>query len=165
MLNGDDKFARPAPAHFFLHFLFLFCTTKTWNFHVTHYFYWGIVVCAHPKFCRCLCSCSLLFFHCRHCWLSYFTLASLWCGQTRGGRADARSPVYQTVNQMVLGYEMYYYKKRRVYLIRRYLDLSHSWPSAAKCNTTPSISFFNFKKWFEPSSWRAATYWEISQVL
>ena len=133
------------------------------NLHVQHTFlyiscfcfarlkrYWGIVVCAHQKFCRCLCSCSLLFFHCRHCWLSYFTLASLWCGQTRGGRADSRSPDHQTVNQMVLhgaplralGYEMYYYKKRRVYSIRWYLDLSHSWPSAAKCNITPSISVF-----------------------
>ena len=39
----------------------LFCTTKTSNFLVTHYFYGGIVVCAYPIFCF-LCSCSLLFF-------------------------------------------------------------------------------------------------------
>ena len=39
----------------------LFCTTKTLNFLVTHYFYGGIVLCSHQKFC-CLCSCSLLFF-------------------------------------------------------------------------------------------------------
>ena len=38
---------------------FPFCTTETSNFLVTH-FYGGIVVCA----CF-LCSCSLLFFHCR----------------------------------------------------------------------------------------------------
>ena len=39
----------------------LFCTTKTSNFLVTHYFYGGIVVCAYPIFCF-LCSCSLLVF-------------------------------------------------------------------------------------------------------
>ena len=38
----------------------LFCTTKTSNFLVTHYFYGGIVVCAYPIFCF-LCLCSLLF--------------------------------------------------------------------------------------------------------
>ena len=36
----------------------LFCTTKTSNFLVTHYFYGGIVVSAYPIFCF-LCSCSL----------------------------------------------------------------------------------------------------------
>ena len=43
----------------------LFCTTKTSNFLVTHYFYGGIVVCAYPIFCF-LCSCSLLFFTAAH---------------------------------------------------------------------------------------------------
>ena len=38
----------------------LFCTTKTSDFLVTHYFYGGIVVCAYLIFCF-LCSCSLLF--------------------------------------------------------------------------------------------------------
>ena len=38
----------------------LFCTTKTSDFHMTHYFYGGIVVCAYLIFCF-LCSCSLLF--------------------------------------------------------------------------------------------------------
>ena len=38
----------------------LFCTTKTSNFLVTHYFYGRIVVCAYPIICF-LCSCSLLF--------------------------------------------------------------------------------------------------------
>ena len=41
-----------------------FGTTKTSNVLVTHYFYGGIVVCAYQRFCF-LCSCSLLFFHCR----------------------------------------------------------------------------------------------------
>ena len=51
--------------------LLSFCMTKTRNFLVTKYFYGGIVVCARQKFC-CLCSCSLLFFHCcsfSACWL------------------------------------------------------------------------------------------------
>ena len=43
----------------------LFCRTKTSNFLATHYFYGGIVVCAHPIFCL-LCSCSLLFFTATH---------------------------------------------------------------------------------------------------
>ena len=43
----------------------LFCTTKTSDFLVTHYFYGGIVVCAYPIFCF-LCSCSLLFFTAAH---------------------------------------------------------------------------------------------------
>ena len=43
----------------------LFCTTKTSNFLVTHYFYGGIVVCVYPIFCF-LCSCSLLFFTAAH---------------------------------------------------------------------------------------------------
>ena len=38
----------------------LFCTTKTSDFLVTHYFYGRIVVCAYLIFCF-LCSCSLLF--------------------------------------------------------------------------------------------------------
>ena len=38
----------------------LFCTTKTSDFLITHYFYGGIVVCAYLIFCF-LCSCSLLF--------------------------------------------------------------------------------------------------------
>ena len=40
------------------------CTTKTSSVLVTHYFYGGVVVCAYQRFCF-LCSCSLLFFHCR----------------------------------------------------------------------------------------------------
>ena len=32
----------------------LFCTTKTSNFQVTHYFYGGIVVCAYQYFVSCL---------------------------------------------------------------------------------------------------------------
>ena len=43
----------------------LFCTTKTSNFLVTHYFYGGIVVCVYPKFCF-LCSGSLLYFTAAH---------------------------------------------------------------------------------------------------
>ena len=43
----------------------LFCTTKTSNFLVTHYFYGEIVVCAYPIFCF-QCSCSLLFFTAAH---------------------------------------------------------------------------------------------------
>ena len=43
----------------------LFCTTKTSDFLVTHYFYGGIVVCAYSIFCL-LCSCSLLFFTAAH---------------------------------------------------------------------------------------------------
>ena len=35
----------------------LFCTTKTSNVLVTHYFYEGIVVCVYSIFCF-LCSCS-----------------------------------------------------------------------------------------------------------
>ena len=38
---------------------------KTSNFLVTHYFYGGIVICAHPIFC----SCSLLFFTAAHFYL------------------------------------------------------------------------------------------------
>ena len=49
----------------------LFCTTKTSNFLVTHYFYGGIVVCVYPKFCF-LCSGSLLYFTAAH-----FNLAGL----------------------------------------------------------------------------------------
>ena len=55
-----------------LHDTLLFCMTKTYNFLVTHYFYGGIAVFAHQKFC-CLCSYSIFFtpvhFHlagCRH---------------------------------------------------------------------------------------------------
>ena len=43
----------------------LFCTTKTSNFLVTHYFYGEIVVCAYTIFCF-QCSCSLLFFTAAH---------------------------------------------------------------------------------------------------
>ena len=84
MLNGDDnengfktdRFVRAA--RFFAGFFFwplfcttttLFCTTKTSNFLVTHYFYGGIVVCAYPIFCL-LCSCSLLFFTAAHFYLA-----------------------------------------------------------------------------------------------
>ena len=81
MLNGDDnengfktnrfnqqkeQIARAAyffvfPLPLFCTTTTLFCTTKTSNFLVTHYFYGGIVVCVYPIFCF-LCSCSLLFF-------------------------------------------------------------------------------------------------------
>ena len=59
-----------------------FCTTKTSNLLVTHYFYGGIVVCAYQRFCF-PCSCSLLFFHCRlfsPCWPLAFLIFSppLW---------------------------------------------------------------------------------------
>ena len=57
--------------HFFLSFFAVVlhdynavCTTKTSSVLVTHYFYGGVVVCAYQRFCF-LCSCSLLFFHCR----------------------------------------------------------------------------------------------------
>ena len=43
----------------------LFCTTKTSNFLVTHYYYGEIVVCVYPIFCF-LCSCSPLFFTAAH---------------------------------------------------------------------------------------------------
>ena len=79
MLNGDDnengeltkiKFARAArffvfPLPLFCKSTTLFCTTKTSNFLVKHYFYGGIVVCAYPISCF-LCSCSLLFFTAAH---------------------------------------------------------------------------------------------------
>ena len=60
-----------------------FCTTKTLNFLlVTRYFYGGSVVCDYQRFCF-LCSCSLLFFHCRSfspCWPLAFLIFSppLW---------------------------------------------------------------------------------------
>ena len=83
LITKKNKFARAA--HFFLiskktnlhvsrlFFFFLplfctttmpFCTTETSKFLVTHYFHGGIVVCTYQSFCF-LCSCSLLFFHCR----------------------------------------------------------------------------------------------------
>ena len=58
-----------------LHDTLLFCTTKTYNFLVTHYFYGGIAVFAHQKFC-CLCSYSI-FFHSRSFsprWLQAFLM-------------------------------------------------------------------------------------------
>ena len=66
LLLAGNKFAREArffvfPLPLFCTTTTLFCTTKTSNFLVTHYFYGGIVVCAYPIFCF-LCSCSLLFF-------------------------------------------------------------------------------------------------------
>ena len=59
----------------------LFCTTKTSNFLVTHYFYGEIVVCFYPIFCF-QCSCSLLFFTAVHFTLlaasiSHFLTAAL----------------------------------------------------------------------------------------
>ena len=54
------------PYRFFFTTITLFCTTKTSNFLLTHYFYGGIVVpSAYPIFCF-LCSCSLLFFTAAH---------------------------------------------------------------------------------------------------
>ena len=59
----------------------MFCTTKTSNFLVTHYFYGQIVVCVYPIFCL-LCSCSLLFFTATHFHLagriSHFLSPLLW---------------------------------------------------------------------------------------
>ena len=58
-----------------LHDTLLFCTTKTYNFLVTHYFYGGIAVFAHQKFC-CLC-CYSIFFHSRSFsprWLQAFLM-------------------------------------------------------------------------------------------
>ena len=61
----------------------MFCTTKTSNFLVTHYFYGEIVVCAYPIFCLP----NILFpvfmfafiFHCRSfspCWPLAFLIFS-----------------------------------------------------------------------------------------
>ena len=66
LLLAGNLFAREArffvfPLPLFCTTTTLFCTTKTSNFLVTHYFYGGIVVCTYPIFCF-LCSCSLLFF-------------------------------------------------------------------------------------------------------
>ena len=63
-----NKFAREQAFFFFLPLFCTttmpFCTTETSKFLVTHYFHGGIVVCTYQSFCF-LCSCSLLFFHCR----------------------------------------------------------------------------------------------------
>ena len=64
---------------FFVHFLPLFCTA-TMPFCTTFNLYGEIVirVLTHQKFC-CLCSCSLLFFHCRSfspCWPLAFLIFS-----------------------------------------------------------------------------------------
>ena len=69
LLLAKNKFARAArffvfPLPLFCTTTTLFCTTKTSNLLVTH-FYGGIVVCAYPIFCF-LCSCSLLFFTAAH---------------------------------------------------------------------------------------------------
>ena len=81
------KFARAArffvfPLPLFCTTTTLFCTTKTSNFLVTHYFHGGIVVCAYPIFCL-RCSCSLLFFTAAYfhlCWPLAFLIFSppLW---------------------------------------------------------------------------------------
>ena len=60
----------------------LFCTTKTSNFLVTHYFYGGIVMCAHPIFCFLFFMFAFIF-HCRSfspCWPLAFLIFSppLW---------------------------------------------------------------------------------------
>ena len=60
------KFARAArffvfPLPLFCTTTTLFCTTKTSNFLVTHYFYGGIVVCVYPIFCF-LCSWHVRFY-------------------------------------------------------------------------------------------------------
>ena len=80
-----NKFARAARFLSFLPLLYttttLFCTTKTSNFLVTHYFYRGIVVCAYP-----ILSPVFMFafiFHCRSfspCWPLAFLIVSppLW---------------------------------------------------------------------------------------
>ena len=154
-----------------MHFLPLFCTTKTWNCHVTHYFYWGIVVCAHQKFCWCLCSCSLLFFYCCICWLSYFTLAS--CGADRRA-AVGRTHGHLTTKQltkwcsMVLRYACTAMKciiMKREECIRSGGTLIYHILGRQPQNVTSYHLFLFFKKWFELSSWRAATNWEMSPVL
>ena len=66
----------PYPLPLFCTTTMLFCTTKTSNFLVTHYFYGGIVVCAYPIFCF-LCSCLLLFFTAAHFYLTYSLTAAL----------------------------------------------------------------------------------------
>ena len=70
LLISKKKFARAVcfsvfPLPLFCTTATLFCTTKTSNVLVTHYFYGGIVVCAYPIFCF-LCSYSLLFFTAAH---------------------------------------------------------------------------------------------------
>ena len=70
LLISKKKFARAVCFSVFHLPLFcttatLFCTTKTSNVLVTHYFYGGIVVCAYPIFCF-LCSYSFLFFTAAH---------------------------------------------------------------------------------------------------
>ena len=54
------------PCHFFFTTITLFCTTKTSNFLLTHYFYGGIVVCVYLIIFCFLCSCSLLFLTAAH---------------------------------------------------------------------------------------------------
>ena len=63
LIDLTSKLARffVFPLPFFCTTTTLFCTAKTSNFLVAHYFYGGIVVIAYPIFCF-LCSCSLLFF-------------------------------------------------------------------------------------------------------
>ena len=56
ILIAKNKFARAArffvfPLPLFCTTTTLFCTTKTSNFLVTHYFYGGIVALAYPIFC------------------------------------------------------------------------------------------------------------------
>ena len=70
LISKKKKFARAArffvfPLLWFCTTTTLFCTAKTSNFLVTHYFHGGIVVCAYSIFCL-LCSCSLLFFTAAH---------------------------------------------------------------------------------------------------
>ena len=69
VISKKKKFARFSlvvfPLLLFCTTTTLFCTAKTSNFLVTHYFHGGIVVCAYPIFCL-LCSCSLLFFTAAH---------------------------------------------------------------------------------------------------
>ena len=67
LIDLTSKLARffVFPLPFFCTTTTLFCTAKTSNFLVAHYFYGGIVVCAYPIFCF-LCSCSLLFFTAAH---------------------------------------------------------------------------------------------------
>ena len=67
LVISKNHFARAArffvsPLPLFCPTTTLFCTIKTSNVLVTHYFYGGIVICAYPIFCF-LCSCFIFCFY------------------------------------------------------------------------------------------------------
>ena len=68
----------------------LFCTTKTSNSLVTHYFYGGIIVYAYPIFCF-LCSCSPLFFTAAHFFHFSHLVILHWHACGADGRSLGRS--------------------------------------------------------------------------